>query len=169
MKLKKEFIVSVYGRMQIEMIAIDLLTKDGVPKPTKHMNAHEKDAIAIYNHISYEVKGISKTQLNEIAQFANDISKKLINDNTMINNYLLSLMLYRSYLQDEASKFEQGMLLPKVERQLKIYENLEGDTYSEVRKTTSRVADNIWRVFIGKAQLSDEIRDIRANKFKRSA
>ncbi len=159
-----KFIVGVYGRMQIEMIATELLNNDGSPKPTKHMNHHERDAIAIYDHLSYLIRKISKEKLNDMAKYTNEVAKKLINDDTLINNYLLSMMLYRLYLQDVASKYEKDMILPKVERQIKLFEGFEGESYKRTRKTTARVADNMWRVFTEKAQLSDEIRDLRRNK-----
>lgn len=167
-EIKLKFHVGIYGRMQLEMMAIDLVEKNGVPKPTKNMSAIEKDGIAVYNHLSYIVKGLSSKKLFELAQFTNDIAKSLINEETLINNYLLSAMLYRLYLQEEASKPEQIMVLPKVNRIIKMYEELDGEEYATIRKTTSRVADNMFRVFTGKLQVSDEIRDLRANKFKRS-
>lgn len=165
---KLKFHVGIYGRMQIEMMAIDLVDDGGVPRPTKNMSATEKDGIAVYNHISYIVRGLSSKKLFELAQHTNEITKALINEEQLINNYLLSAMLYRLYLQEEASKAEQIMVLPKINRIIKMYEELDGDEYAKIRKTTSRVADNMFRVFTGKAQLSDEIRDLRANKFKRS-
>jgi len=164
-----EFLVGIYGRSQLEMIAIDLLNKDGSPKPTKHMNQHEQDAIKIYDHLSFKLKGVGAEKLNDLAAFTNEISKKLINDDTLINNYLLSMMLYRLYLQEIAPKYECLMMLPKVQRQVSVFEELEGEEFLRTRRVTSRVADNMWRIFTGKAQLSDELRDIRAEKFKRSA
>ena len=164
-----EFIVGIYGRSQIEMIAIDLLNDDGSPKPTKNMSADEKDAIAIYNHLSYKIKGIGSKKLNELGEYSNEVAKKLINEDTLVNNYLLAMMLYRTYLQDIVGRFERDKILPKVNRQVKVFEGLEGSEFAKTRKTTARVADNIWRVFTGKAQLSDEVRDLRANKFIRSA
>lgn len=162
------FHVGIYGRMQLEMVAIDLVKKNGVPKPTKNMSAVEKDGIAVYNHLSYKVKGLDSKMLFELAQHTNNIANSLLNEETLINNYLLSAMLFRLYLQEEAPKSEQIMILPKVNRIIQMYEELDGEEYIKIRKTTSRVADNMFRVFTGKAQLSDEIRDLRANKFKRS-
>lgn len=164
---KLDFKIGLYGRMQLEMIANDLLTKDGVPIKKKNMSSNEDDAIRIYDHLSYDLKGLGVSVLNERAERTNEVVRKLLNENAVINNYLLSMMLYRLYLQEETTKFERLMVLPKVERQIKIYEGLEGLNFKEIRKTTSRVADNIWRVFTGKAQLSDEIRDLRAKKFNK--
>lgn len=168
-KEKLDYKVGLYGRMQLEMINIGLLTADGAPKSTKHMNENEEDAIKIYDHLSFDLKGVDAAVLNERASRTNEIAASLINEDTMINNYLLSMMLYRVYLQEIATKFERLMVLPKIERQIKIYEKLDDDEYKKIRKTTGRVADNIWRVFTGKLQVSDEIRDLRANKFKRDA
>ena len=162
-----EFLVGVYGRSQIEMIAIGLLNGDGSPKPTKNMSTHEKDAIAIYDNLSFKMKGIGKDRLNRLGQYSNEVAKKLINEDTLINNYLLSMMLYRLYLQEISGKFERDKILPKVKRQIAVFEALEGQEYAKIRRVTNRVADNMFRVFVGKAQLSDEIRDIIANKFKR--
>lgn len=163
-----EFNVGIYGRMQLEMRELDLVDENGVPRPTKHMSAREQDAVAVYNHLSYKVRGIDSKKLHELAQRTNDIAKSLVNEETLINNYLLAMMLMRSYLQDLAPKSEQIMVFPKINRMIDMYENLEGEEYAKIRKTTFRVADNMWRVFTGKAQLSDEIRDLRAKKFIRS-
>jgi len=59
-------------------------------------------------------------------------------------------------------------MLPKVERTIDHYKNVDVEGFKQVCTVTSRVADNMWRVFTGKAQLSDEIRDLRAKRFIRS-
>lgn len=164
-----EFIVGIYGRMQLEMLNIGLLhEEDASPKSMKYMDEHERDAIKIYDYLAQKVRHISAQRLNEISQYTNDIAKKLVNEDTTVNNYLLSLMLFRLYLQEVSSKYEFNIMMPKVERQLIVFEKLAGETYGQTRKVTSRVADNMWRVFTGKAQLSDEIRDLRVQKFKRN-
>lgn len=161
------FHVGIYRRMQVEMMAIDLLDGNGVAMPIKNMSAIEKDGIAIYKHLTEKVEGLHRKKIFELAKFTDDIAKTLLNEETLINNYLLSAMLYRLYLQQEAPKSEMIMILPKVGRTIKMYEDLEGEEYAMIRKNTSRVADNMFRAFTGKPQLSDEIRDLRAKKFTR--
>lgn len=163
-----EFIAGIFGRSQLEMIAVGLLNDDGSPKKEKRKEPHHEDAIKIYDHLSEKVKNIGAAKLNEMAEETNKVAKNLINDDTLINNYLLAMMLYRLYLQEEASGLEKNMMLPKVQRQLQIYEQLDGEEYQKIRRTTHRVADNIWRAWNGKAQLSDELRDVISSKFKRS-
>ena len=159
--------VGLYGFVQIEMREVGLLNEDASPKPTKHMNDIEKDGVAIYDHLCWKVKGLSVERLHEIAEFTNDIVRSLINEEQIINNYLLAMMLFRCYLDDEAPKYEQIKMLPKVNRSIRHYEQLEGEQYKKIARTTHRCADNMWRVFTGKAQLSDAVRDAKASKYLR--
>lgn len=160
-----KFYVSLYGRCQIEMAAVGLVDKNGVPKSTKGMSETEKDGIKIYDFLSYKVKGLTVEKLHELASYTNELMMKLLNENKYINNYLLGMMQYRLFLQDEASVYEKNLMLPKVERSIKFYKTHVKD--DDIVRTTSRVADNIYRLFTDRLQLSDEVRDARAKRFIR--
>jgi hypothetical protein len=168
MERELEFIVGLYGRMQLELIEADILAKNGMPKG-KQKELIYQDALAIYEGLAYKVKGLSAEQINDMAEYTNDVTKKLINEDTLINNYLLALMLYSLYLTEFGNRSEQITILPKVHRNITAHQELASDDYKGVFKTTNRVADNMWRVFNNRLQLSDELRDKRANKILRLA
>lgn len=165
-RTKCEIILSIYGRMQMELVAIELVDDlTGKPKPAKKLNLNEQDGLHIYKYLFSKIEYLTVDQVEKYSQRTNDILKKLLNDKEApVNNYLMSMMLYRNYLQDIAPKAEQIMLLPKVERSIQLFETFESDEYKQIRKNTGRATDNIWRTFIGRPQLSDEVRDAR---FKR--
>jgi Asp-tRNA(Asn)/Glu-tRNA(Gln) amidotransferase A subunit family amidase len=164
MERELEFIVGLYGRIQIELIEADILDKSGIPLG-KQKELIYQDALAIYESLGHRVKRLSAEQINKMAEYTNDVAKKLINEDTLINNYLLALILYSSYLTEFGNRSEQITILPKVHRNITAHQELASDDYKGVFKTTNRVADNMWRVFNNRLQLSDELRDKRANKF----
>lgn len=160
-----KFLAGLYGFMQLELKDSKLVNKDGAPKPTKNMSLLESDGIAIYKYLSGRVKHLDVRQIREYAEYTNAVTKKLINEEKLVNNYLLALMLYRSYLDELAPRDEQILMLAKVGRSIQHYELIKGKKYSKIRKTTSRCADNIWRVFTGRAQLGDDVRDLLAKRY----
>jgi len=163
---KLKFLLGVYGSMQNELIFMDLVEeKGGKIIKVKKMTLSETDAIAIYKFIYNKVNHLSVAQVGEYAERTNEILKVLLNDKTLaINNFLLSMMLYRNYLDDIASTYEKNMMMPKVNRCIELFEGFKDEEYKMIRKNTARAADNIWKVWIGEQQLSDADRDAR---FKR--
>ena len=93
---------------------------------------------------------------------------KLISDHKVVNNFLLALMLLREYVDEDGTKMEQLMLQPKINRLIEMIDGAisDDDFDVDIKRTTSRTANNIYRQFVGKCQLSDEVRDAK-NKFRK--
>lgn len=165
-RLKYEILLSIYGRMQEEMVAIGLVdNKTGRVLKVKKKNINEEDGVKIYEHIFSQINHLSVEQVGEYAQKTNDILNILLNDKEApINNYLLAMILYRNYLEEFANGYEKTLMEGKVRRSIELFESFTTQEYKDIRKNTARAADNIYRVFTGRLQLSDEVRDAR---FKR--
>lgn len=160
--------VSIYGFFQLEMREVGLLDKQGRPTKDRKRPLDETESIDLYNEISQKVKNIPEGELKRLAGKVNEVVKnQLVNNKGKINNYLMALMLYRNWLDEIGSIFEQNRFLAKVNRQIAIYEKLEGSNYAEIRKESYRVADNLYRIWTDKPQLDDELRDLRAKRFVR--
>lgn len=158
------FFAQLLARIQLEFVHSGILSDKGIPVDPKNYAEDAKDGVAIYNYVKQKLvdNRVSYETALKYVDEGNAMVKKLVNDEQIVNKYLLSLMLLRLYLDEEGSKAEQIMIKPKVERSLKLF-GLD-DEEKKLRKTTHRVADNLWRQFIGRPQLGDDLRD---NRFKR--
>lgn len=155
-----KLMVCIYGMMQLELRAVDIVDDKGVPIKDKRRPLEEQESVDLYNEISYKLRALNQNQLKTTAQEVNKIVEgKLVNNKGKVNNYLLALMLYREYLDLIATTFERNRFMNKVGRQIRIYEELEGDEYKRTRRETYRVANNLFRIFIGRPQLDDDLRD----------
>lgn len=158
--------VAIYGFQQLEMRAVDLVDDKGVPTKDQKRPLEELETIDLYNEVSKRLKHLNQPQVQATAKKVNDIvMNQLVNNQSKINNYLLALMLFREWLDLEGTTFERNRFAGKVGRQIAIYEALEGEKYKDIRKETYRVANNLFRVFIGKPQLDDDLRDLMAKRW----
>lgn len=162
------FIVGIWGRMQLAMKETGLVVDGGVAiKPYKHMDRTDREAIEIYNILDTYLRS-NKIFIDEIVErsrVTDNIVKKLINDHKRVNNQLLAMFLYQEYLLEFGSHGAKTVTLPKVKRQIEDFP-LTTEELKTTWKYTGRIADNMWRQFTGKAQLSDEVRDLRAKRIK---
>jgi len=158
----------IYGFLQLSMQDVGLLDKKGAPIKKKDRLPHEQDAFAIYNWVSYKLSNLSVGQLMGKAMVMDAAIKKLLNENKTVNNFLLGLLLLRAIV-DDGEKSNQILLSGKINRIIDVVDGAvsDGEFNPEIKKTTARVADNLYRQFTGKAQLSDEIRDLRMKRFKK--
>ena len=169
MKNKTSYFVGIYGFLQLSMQDVGLLDKQGKPIKKKRMTLHEADAIYIYTWLSDRLKDVDVGTLRELAKETDERVSKLISEHKVVNNFLLSILLLRGYLDNDASKNEQLLLAPKVYRVMELLDKAVSDEELDdsIRKTTHRTADNIYRQASGGLQLSDECRDAFANKYRR--
>lgn len=161
-------IVSIYGLMQTELDAVKLLSDNGAPKKSKHHDLIEEESLKIYHWLASKIVHLKDQELVFYAKKFNKIVESLVNEENLVNNYLMALMLLRNYFDEVANKPEQIIYKHKVARQIKVYEDVfskDKEEYKGIQKVTSRVADNIWRVLNDQLQLSDEVRDARAKRF----
>jgi len=162
------FIVGVYGRLQIELIEMNLINENGSPKKRKELKRTDPvllDGLYIYDSLANRVANLSTDEINSFANVTNEKVHKLFNENYQINNYILAMMLYRNFLQDFGTTFEKNLLLNKTIRNIDAFTESISD--KDLVKHTHRVADNLWRQFNGKAQLDDEIRNKLFTKHER--
>ena len=159
-KKRLSFLVGVYGFMQLSMIDVGLLSKKGVPLKCKKPLPSEVDAVAIYNWLSDQLKDVGVGKLRSLAVDMDTAVSKLFNDHKVVNNFLLSLLLLRAYV-DDSTKMEQILLSGKINRLIDVVDGAVSDEEFDVtiKKTTSRTADNLYRQYIGKPQLTDEVRN----------
>ena len=162
-----EYLVGVYGFLQLSMIDVELLDKNGYLVKKKLLPT-EQDAIYIYGWLEDRFKELRKSEVASMARETDKKVRKLISDHTVVNNFLLSIMLLREYLDNEAPKNEQILLGGKVNRLVDLVDGAISDDEfnADIKRTTARTANNIYRQAMGMAQLSDEVRDAH-NKFRR--
>ncbi len=160
----------VFGFLQLSMMDVGLLGKHGeLLKKKSKMVPSEQDGIAIYEWVSFQLIKFPVGELRKKASVTDGYVKKLLNEHQVVNNFLLSLLLLREYLDEQGSKAEQILMLGKITRLIDVVDEAVSDDDFDVtiKKTTWRTADNIYRQFAGKAQLTDEIRDLKAKRFLR--
>jgi len=167
------YFVGIWGRMQLSMKEVGLVNDRGDVIKSKWSKL-DKEAVDIYLHLDSVIEAYKKklcVTTKEIifkrTAVTDDIVKKLINDNKQVNNHLLAMFLYQNYLFDIASKSEQILMMKKVQSQVDDYPT-DTEHYNSIRKNTAWIADNIWRQFTGKAQLSDEVRRANAKRFMKN-
>jgi len=167
-ELKTEYLVAIYSFLQLSMVDVDLLNKNGSPIKKKYTQT-ESDAMYLYRWLSEQLKDIDIVELRSMAKKTDIRVSKLLNDHTVVNNFLLAVYLLREYVDQDGSKMEQILLSGKINRIIDLLDEAVTDEEFSVdtKRTTSRTSKNIYRQFVGKCQLSDEVSDAVANKYRR--
>lgn len=165
----KSYFVGIYGFMQLSMIDVGLLDNQGFPIKKKKPTQTEQDAIWLYNWVSDKLRELNTAQLRSLGAETDKRVQKLISDHSVVNNYLLSIYLFREYVDNDADKFEQGLLRPKIDRIINLLDEAVTDEEfdADIRRTTARTADNIYRQITERPQLSDEVRDAKFKRIRR--
>ena len=160
------YLVGVFGYLQLAMMDVGLINEKGIPpKKRKKLMPSEQDALAIYDWVSDQISQFSSAELRARAKRMDNAVKKLLNDHKIVNNFLLGLLLLR-HLVDDGRKDWQILMGSKINRLVDVVDGAISDEEfsAEIKRTTSRTADNLYRQFTGKAQLSDEVRDAKFKK-----
>ena len=150
-----EYLVGVYARLQLSLRERNLLNENGSPKKLKRVPPNETDTLNIYILLSEKIRNVTKAQINLMAEETNKKVQNLV-DQDDVNNTLLAVYLIHLYLEDKDKDLFSNLILPKT-RRLLAYEGIN----PAIRRTTSRIADNIYRQFQDRPQVSNEIRDLR--------
>ena len=160
-----EFIVGIFGFLQLSMQDVGLLDKKGRPVKKKKPLPSERDAIFIYDWVAGHLKNLPIEHLRPKARVMDEAVTKLLNDHTVVNNFLLGLLLLRAMV-DDGSKSTQILIGSKINRLVDVVDDAISDEEfsADIKRTTARTADNLYRQFTGRLQLSDEVREAR---FKR--
>ena len=142
MKDKTAYFVGVFGFMQLSMTEVGLLKNGIVNKKRSEMTMGEKDAIAIYNWIGEHLKNYSVAELRKMARATDEKVKKLVNVALKVNNFLLSIMLLREYLDNYGTKAEQILMSGKINRLVDVVDGAvsDDDFDSNIKRTTARTA-----------------------------
>jgi len=161
------FLSGIYGFLQLSMRDVGLLLENGVwYKKRKHMTEAETNAIYLYEWVEDQLRSLPVHVIRKKSGEVDRMVKKLNNDNRYVNNFMLGVYMMREYIENACGKFEQDLILPKVNRIINtLDEEVMGGRFDpQIKKTTARVANNIYRQWAGLPQLSDQVRDA---KFKR--
>ena len=163
---KLEYFTSIYGWMQLSMVEVGLLNKDGRPFKKRKLTQTEQDAIYLYQWVGDHLKDVKKPELERMGKVTDKNVKLLPNDHSNINNFLLGIMLLRLYIDDEGTNFEHILLGGKIRRVVDLADKaVSEDEFSvDVKRATHRTAYNLYRRYTGYPMLSDEAFD---NKYKR--
>ena len=162
------FYVGVWGRLLLQLEKSGYLNRDLTARKFRlddetgkkeKLSLTEQDVLAIYMYIREKIKDVPQHKIDEYAILNNDYVQALINDEQQVSNTVLACAMYQSYLYDIAGIEERNKMQRKVESVIGGFGNKESAKYS------ARCGDNLYRQFVGKAQLSDEVRDARAAKF----
>ena len=165
-----DYLVGVFGFLQLSMKDVGLLNAQGVgPKKRKKLKMSEQDALAIYDWVGEQLQRFTTEQLRPRAQRMDKAVTKLNNDHKVVNNFLLSLMLLRHYMDTDASLVESILMTPKINRLVDVVDSAISDEEfsADIKRTTARTADNLYRQYAGMAMLSDEVRDLKYKRIKR--
>ena len=160
-----DYLVGVFGFMQLSLVDLKLLNEKGIaPKKRNKMSADDQDTLKIYDWVCDELRQFSSVGLKPRARIMDQRVKKLINNHTVVNNYLLSLYLLRQYIDHDATVMEACVIGPKINRMVDVIDKsvIEGDFDPAIKRATWRTAKNLYSQYIGWVMLSDEAFD---NKF----
>ncbi len=165
-----DYLVGVFGFLQISMKDVKLLDDKGrTPKKRNKMLMSEQDALAIYEWVGEQLNGFETHELRPKARRMDEAVKKLNNTHQTVNNFLLALMLLRAYIDNEATVMEQVLISPKINRLIEVVDGAVSDEVftPEIKRTTWRTSDNLYRQYAGLIMLGDEVRDLKMKGIKR--
>ena len=166
------YMIAIYGLMQKVLKSHELLDNKGIPLKLKNLQMHEQDAISLYDWFAQSLRRVSEHQMNVQKKVFNDMAKAL-QDDYLLNMYLLALFMSESLLENDMSGLDRNMLMPKVERMIKHVRqgiiDANGEKPEEGQKTIvdSKIcSSNIHRKFSDKAELTKEVREQNRNKWR---
>ena len=136
------YLVGVFGFAQLSMTEVGLLKNGAVSKKRSEMTMGETDAIAIYTWVGNHLKNYSVAELRKMARATDEKVKKLVNVALKVNNFLLSIMLLREYLDNYGTKAEQILMSGKINRLVDVVDGAvsDDDFDSNIKRTTARTA-----------------------------
>ncbi len=160
--------VAVYGYLQLSLIDVELLTPNGVPVKKKRPVQTEQDAIALYHWVSDQLSGVNTRELRSLAGKTDIKVSKLLNDHQVVNNFLLSIMLLREYIDEHGDSIQKILIGNKINRIIDLLDDAVTDEAfdPEIKRTTGRTARNIYRQFTDRPQRSDDVLQAHFKRIK---
>jgi len=163
---KTRLLVTVFSMSQVVLQEYGLVQKTGEPFKLRKKDQRERnlDALYIYEWASLQVKYVPQSTISRIGIEINEMAQSL-SDNYMMNKYLFVLFLFEKYLINEADGITRNLMLPKVERLIRLLRNeivsIEGATKEEIIKDSATLSSNMWNLLNEKVELTKEIRAAR--------
>ncbi len=171
--MNKDQLIALYGIMQIEMKHEGLLTSMGAPAPKKAKDLSEAnlDALSLYKYLAEQLRNVPESTINSRKEVFNGIVKS-IEQNYLLNMSLFGMFMFEDILERDGTTAQKITLMPKINRLIKwlragiIREQAEG---LRIAKDSKRGASNVIRIFNGEAELTLEVRNLNAQKWRNIA
>jgi len=162
--MNSDILIAVYGIIQSALREEGLL--GDYAQPLKAKAADDLDIIALYKWLSEFFKGVSEKSLNQRKEKFNEIVRSLEKE-YYLNNLLLALFLFEDLVSTTATRPQQIILQPKLNRLIKyIRQEIIKDMGFEVVKDSKIAASNIRRRFEGLPELTKKMREDKWQKRK---
>ncbi len=167
LQTKLTYLTACYSFMQLSLQDVKLLDDKGRPIKKKR-SMSEQDAIAIYSWLSDQLKNISIHELRTMASKTDIKVSKLLNDHQVVNNFLLSIMLLREYIDEHGDSIQKILIGNKINRIIDLLDDAVTDEAfdPEIKRTTGRTARNIYRQFTDRPQRSDDVLQAHFKRIK---
>jgi len=160
--MNKEVVVAIYGIFQIYLKEKDMLDKTGAPKKRKKQGQDIIDIFSIYDFLSNILVNVSVSDINNLSESFNKHAKQL-HDEYQVNMLLLGIFLFESYIEEQP-RHHQLIYIPKIVRLSKYAQE---HISKEVIRDSKIAADNIYRKYIGKAEVTKEIRELNEKEWRK--
>lgn len=167
--MKQDIAIVCYAIAQKALEKMEMLNEDGSPKRAKE--SFDKDLVFVYDHLSRATIGVSQEDMRKKMRFFNEKAEKL-HDDYKLNMSLFGFFMMDIYFNECGSKFDQGLLLPKVRRLISsarasIKEHNENP--DDIIMDSSIAASNMYRLYTGKPELTKEMREKRRAMWRNAA
>ncbi len=171
--LNRNQLIALYGIMQIEMKHEGLLDDIGAPahKKAKDLTEANLDALSLYKYLAQQLRSVPESTINSKKEVFNDIVKG-IEQNYLLNMSLFCMFMFEDILGRDGTTAQKITLMPKINRLIKwlragiIREQEDG---LRIAKDSKRGASNVVRLFNGEAELTLEVRNLNAQKWRNIA
>jgi len=160
--MNKEVVVAIYGIFQIYLKEKNMLDKTYGPKRRRNQGQDIVDIFSIYDLLSNILVDVSVSDINKLSESFNKHAKEL-HDEYQVNMLLLGVFLFESYIEEQPKHF-QLIYIPKVVRLSKYAQE---HISKEIIKDSKIAAENIYRKYIGKAEVIKKIRELNAKRWRR--
>jgi len=160
--MNMKLLSAVYGILQLALDDAELLDRRSKPIKKKGISIHSQDVIAIYKWLAEKIVNVSGYQLEQNAADFNKHAEKL-HDDYLLNMTLMGIYLLDNYM-DDMPKASQLVIKPKIER---VGHHFSYHVERDVFRDSRIAANNLYRVYTGKAELTKEVREANANKWRR--
>lgn len=164
-----QYLIGIFGRIDYELVKLGFIDKK-TQKPIRRnkMDLIESDGIAIHAFLHEKAKKLRGYQVKQMVDIMNEKVSMLIENDMVLNHYLFCVLMLKLWVDNHSDTPTQIKLTAKIRRAVDKFIDLDGDDVeanAKIRRDTGRVADNMYRQYVGKPQLSNAVRDAQAKRF----